>query len=140
MFWNKKELKIEDKLGDLVGAWYCIAVSDGRVDDTERKLMSERVRELTHGAATVSEIERLLGEAVARVEKDGKDKFLRSIGRALDQEGRVHVLRAAAATITADGELSEPETATYAQLAENLGFKVEFAEEILDEVIEQSRK
>ena len=135
MFWNKKLLKIQDKLSDLVGACYCIASADGNLDEAEKDLMCRHVQELTDGKTSIEEIHRLLDAAAVEAQQKGNKKFLKSIGAKLDRDGRDQVLKAAAATIMADGKLSESETAVFADLAEYLGFEVDYAEEILDGVI-----
>lgn len=117
--WWKQGLK--DRLGELAGACYCVAASDGHVADEEMAVIVDQIVAFAGRDVAVAEVEALLTSARDAVQAAGIDAYVAGLGRRLDEESRSQLLSAAAATMLADGEIAASERGVYSQIARALG-------------------
>lgn len=134
--WWKQGLK--NRLSDLAGACYCVAASDGQVDDEEIAVIAEQIVSFAEREVGLSEVEVLIVAARDQVRLAGIDGYVSRLGQRLDEEARSQLLSAAAATMLADGEVSEVEKIVYFQIAKALGVPEPEADFLLD-TVEASR-
>ncbi|HEU4412375.1 MAG TPA: tellurite resistance TerB family protein [Polyangiaceae bacterium] len=132
-------LGIKDRLGELVGACYCVAASDGHVADAEIAVIAEQIVAFAEREVGLGEVEGLLTAARDEVRSTGIEGYVAGLGRRLDEEARSQLLSAAAATMLADGEVSVDERRVYFQIARALGMPEPEAEFLID-TVEASRR
>lgn len=135
--WWKQGLK--DRLGDLAGACYCVAASDGYVADEEIDVIAEQIVAFAEREVGLGEVAGLLTSARDAVRSAGVEGYVAGLGRRLDEEARSQLLSAAAATMLADGEVSEVERKVYFQIAKALGVPEPEADFLID-TVEASRR
>lgn len=135
MWWKQG---IKNRLSDLAGACYCVAASDGHVDDEEIAVIAEQIVSFAEREVGLSEVEVLIVAARDQVRLAGIDGYVSGLGQRLDEEARSQLLSAAAATMLADGEVSEVEKTVYFQIAKALGVPEPEADFLLD-TVEASR-
>jgi uncharacterized tellurite resistance protein B-like protein len=136
IMWWKQGLK--DRLGELAGACYCVAASDGHVADEEIAVIAEQIVAFAEREVGLGEVEGLLVAARDQVRSAGIDGYVSGLGQRLDEEARSQLLSAAAATMLADGEVSGVERKVYFQIAKALGVPEPEADFLID-TVEASR-
>jgi uncharacterized tellurite resistance protein B-like protein len=135
--WWKQGVK--GRLGELAGACYCVAASDGHVADEEIATIAEQIVAFAEREVGLGEVEVLLTTARDEVRAAGVDGYVAGLGRRLDEESRSQLLSAAAATMLADGRVSADERRVYFQIAQALGVPAPEAEFLID-TVEASRR
>ncbi|MEO7328244.1 MAG: hypothetical protein ABI193_06685 [Minicystis sp.] len=123
----RKALRI-DKQNEVfrvaVEAGYLAALADGKVDDKEREAIVAAVRLLSAGAVIEWEVEAIVDEAQAHIDKDGKEARAKAVGAELGKLGQPEAgLLFAAAVAQATGGIDGAEKKMLETIAEAAGLK-----------------
>lgn len=133
-------LGVKNRLGELAGACYCVAASDGHVADEEIAVIAEQIVAFSEREVGLGEVEGLLVAARDEVRSTGIDAYVAGLANRLDEESRSQLLSAAAATMLADGQVSADERRVYFQIARALGMSEPEAEFLIDTVEASQRE
>jgi tellurite resistance protein len=121
-------------------AMYLMVASDGKIEESERHVLRGALRELTGGAMRSAGIDAMLERFDAALKSEGQDARLAAICKLL--KGRTEAAEAAfvlsAAVAFADEEIADAENEILNTLADQLDISSERAEQLLDELEQDS--
>ena len=121
-------------------AMFLMIASDGKIEQSEKDVFRGALKELTSGAMRTAAIEKLTEELDAALKRDGQAKRLDEVCVVL--KDRAEAAEAgfvlAAAIAFADDEIADAENEVLNDLAEKLGISEERAEQLLDELEQDS--
>lgn len=124
----------------LFESMFLMISADGSVADEEREVLRGAVRGLTDNAVRSAHIEKLFEACQKSLEADGRDKRLDAIAPILKEDPALTeaAFSLAAAIAFADDEIQDEENELINQLAEILGLEGERADELLNQLEEES--
>lgn len=134
-------LRLLGEYGPLCDAMYMMMSADGQVSSSEREVLVGALRNLSGDALRSIHIEAMLEAAAKKTAEDGREKRMRDIIEALQEDetrGEVAFVLAAAIAF-ADNAIADQENEVLNQFAEGLGIDDERANELLDSVEEDLR-
>lgn len=125
---------ISAEMGPLAEAMYLMMSADGEVSSDEREVLRGALRNLSDDTVRSAHIERLLDDAKARVESEGREARLGAVAQDLsDDQARGEVAFVLAAAIAfADNAIADQENELLNSFAELLGLDESRANELLD--------
>jgi tellurite resistance protein len=119
---------------------FLMIAADGNVADEEREVLRGAVRGLTDNAVRSAHIEKLFEGCQKSLEADGRDARLEAIAPILKEDPALTeaAFSLAAAIAFADDEIQDEENELINHLAEILGLEGERADELLNQLEEES--
>lgn len=116
------------QLEALVELLYLAASADGEFSDEERNLFVHKVFKLTGNRLSTEDLEKVVSRVAADVEREGREKRIKSVGERLESPGARHGALLMAIDITmADNVLRTSEREAIAEIAEGLGIEADVA-------------
>jgi tellurite resistance protein len=121
-------------------AMYLMIASDGKLEESERHVLRGALRDLTANQMHTAAIEKLVGEFDAALKAQGQPARVAAVCEVLKerQEAAEAAFVLAAAVAFADDEIADSENDMLNALAEQLNISSERAEELLDELEQDS--
>jgi tellurite resistance protein len=123
----------------LFEAMFLMIAADGNITDEEREVLRGAVRGLTDSAVRTAHIDKLM-ERCKETAKEGVNKRLAAISPTLKEDPALveAAFSLAAAVAFADSDISDEENTLINDLAEALGLEGDRAEELLNELENES--
>lgn len=128
-----------EEYGPLCEAMYLMMSADGRVAESEREVLRGALRELDERVRTFH-VDAMLDAAAKRLIAEGRPKRIKAVAKVLADDpvrGEIAFLLAAAVAF-ADNEIADAENDVLNDLAEKLGISTERAEQLLDQLEQES--
>ena len=124
-----------ERVEPLAEVMFLVMSSDGSIATHERDALRGMLRSLTDGALSSREMEQMLDDFAAHLERDGIEQRLDTLAARLyaEPEDRELALALAAASAIADAEVVPSEAAVLNGLAERLGVSRTRVNELLEE-------
>jgi tellurite resistance protein len=121
-------------------AMYLMIASDGKLEESERHVLRGALRDLTANQMHTAAIEKLVGEFDAALKEQGQPARVAAVCEVLKerQEAAEAAFVLAAAVAFADDEIADSENDMLNALAEQLNISSARAEELLDELEQDS--